>query len=119
MQNLLSVIQTTLNHPIDDGLQAWIDLLSIGWIFGQRHTLLGVEVNAFGDDRVHILSTTVYIEQITRAQRIGQRILKRTQVIIHFGRHQRGQIMLAKLFFLVQDLTRMCKSINSRLDAVR
>lgn len=61
--SILSIIQTAFNHSIDNRFQTSIDWLSILDVFKDCNSLLGIEVDALGDNCIDVLVTSVHIEK--------------------------------------------------------
>lgn len=99
---VLAIVQTALQHAVDDRLQARIDGLRFVGRLDDGDALLDVEVNALGDDGVDVLVVRVHVEQLVGAQRIGERILVRAEVVEDLAGDQRGQLVLAKHLVLVE-----------------
>lgn len=102
---MLTIVQTALQHSIDDRLQSLVHGFRFIRVLYDGHTLLDVEINALGDDRLHILIPSVNVEQFIGSQSIGQSILEGTQMVKHLGGNQRRQLVLTENLVFVQHFT--------------
>ena len=103
-----------LDHALDELAQPAVDdnlglgrrltRLSLDLLLRARHVLSAVLVNRLGQQRLDVLGAFVDVEELARAERVGERVAELAQVVVNLARHERCERALREVDVLVERL---------------
>lgn len=70
------------------------------------------------DDRFDVFRFVVHVEQSAGAERVGQCVVQRAQMVVHFRRHECGEFAVLEVLVFVQRLAKQSKEQRARSTGV-